>query len=145
MVDRPIEDVWAALFDLFNAPRLWGRHVLGLRQTSPGSLGLGSTLQGRMVILGFETRLNFVIKEWDPPHLLVMSGTARPLRTGAMRYVFEMVGDRTKIVRSSDLELRGPLKFVFPLIRPFMMRGMRASSRNLKQFIEARPRSQRTD
>jgi len=129
VVDRPIDEVWAFQTDFFNSPRLWGRALLGMRQTSPGSLGVGSTLQGRVVLLGFETRVNAVITEWDPPHLLVMSGTARPLRSGISRWALETVGSGTRMVRSSDLELRGPLNFVSPLVQPFWLRGMRAASR----------------
>jgi len=140
VVDRPIDEVWAFLTDLFNAPRVWGRRLLGLRQTSPGSPGVGSTLQGRMVILGFETRVNLVVTEWDPPHLLAFSGALRPLGPIVARWAIEPVGSGTKMVRSAEFEPRGLLKFVLPLLAPFMRRGMRAASKNMKQFIEGKPR-----
>jgi uncharacterized protein YndB with AHSA1/START domain len=140
VVDRPIDDVWAYLTDLFNAPRLFGRHVLGIRQTSAGSPGVGSTLQGRMVVFGFETRLKFVITEWDPPHVLAFSGAIRPFRSGLARWTLETIGNGTKMVRSADVELPGALRLVWPFIRPVFVRGMRSTTRNLKQFIEAKPR-----
>ena len=141
MVDRPIDDVWASLTDLFNSPRLWGRRVLAMRQTSPGPPGVGSILQGRWVVLGFESRLNLVITEWDPPHLLAFSGILRPFGPTVARWVLEPVGDGTRMVRSGDFaEVPGPLKFVWPLLTPLMRRGMRAASRNMKQFIEGKPR-----
>lgn len=141
MIDRSIDEVWACLTDFFNGPRLWGRSVLGVRQTSPGPLGLGSILQGRMVIFGFETLFKFVITEWDPPHGVAFSATLRPFRLGVSRYTLETIANGTKLARSGDLEMRGPLRFALPFIRPYMMRGMREASRSLKQFIESRPRS----
>lgn len=140
VVDRPIDEVWASLTDLFNSPRLWGRTVLAMRQTSPGPLGVGSTLQGRWVVLGFETRLSGVIAEWDPPHVLALSGAFPPFRSVVARYALETVGSGTRMVRSSVFELRGPVKLLGPFFRPIAMRGMRAASRNLKQFIEGKPR-----
>jgi hypothetical protein len=56
-----ITDVWASIANLFDAPRLWVPTVLGMRQTSPGPLGLGATMRGRMVVLGFETPMDVVI------------------------------------------------------------------------------------
>jgi hypothetical protein len=141
VVDRPIGVVWACMTDFFNVPRLWGRRALAMRQTSPGPIGVGTTIQGRWLIFGFEARMNLVIKEWDPPHGLVASMIGRPFRPAEMRYALETVGNGTRIVRSADVELRGPLNVVWPLFRPLAMRGMREASRDLKQFIESRPQS----
>jgi hypothetical protein len=58
MIDRTPEEVWAFYTDWFNAPRIRGGDMLGLRQTSPGPMGIGSTLQGRRVLLGFEMRID---------------------------------------------------------------------------------------
>ena len=140
VVDRPIDEVWASLTDLFNSPRLWGRRVLAMRQTSPGPPGVGSTLQGRWVVLGFESRLNLVITEWDPPHVFGFSGAMRPLGPVVARWALEPVGNGTRIVRSGEFDLRGPLKLLGPFFRPLAMPGMRAASRNLKRFIEGKPR-----
>lgn len=139
LIDRPIDEVWAWQTDFFNNPRLFGRGLLGIRQTSPGSPGVGSTLQGRLVILGFETRVNLVITEWDPPHVLALSG-ALPFGPIVARYTFETVGNGTKMVRSRDVEPQGPLKLLSPLLVPYARRRMRAATRDMKQFIEGRPR-----
>jgi hypothetical protein len=53
LINRPIDEVWAYLTDWFNTPGMGGYAALGLRQTSPGPTGVGSTLQGRNVFLGF--------------------------------------------------------------------------------------------
>ena len=111
-----------------------------MRQTSPGSTGIGSTLQGRWVVLGFESRLNLVITEWNPPHVLAFSGRFRPIGPAVARWALEAVGDRTRMVRSGDFELQGPPKFVLPFFKPIMRRGMRTASKNLKRYIEGKPR-----
>jgi len=141
VVDRPIGEVWAAMAKLFDAPRLWGPRILGMRQTSPGPLGVGATMRGRMVMLGFETGLDVLITEWDPPHRLVMLMSGRPFGSVDTRYTLETVGKGTRLTRSGEIEGRGAMRVVFPLLRPLLMRGMRDASRSLKRFIESRPRS----
>ena len=141
VVDRPIGDVWACIANLFDAPRLWGPRVLGMRQTSPGPLGVGATMRGRMVFFGFESRIDVVIKEWDPPHGVVMSMNGGPIRSPNTRYALEAVGNGTRLTRSSDVAFQGPLGPLLLLLRPVLKRGMRDASRSLKQFIESRPRS----
>ena len=141
VIDRPIDEVWASLTDLFNGPRAWGRHVLAVRQTSPGPFGVGSTMQIRMVILGFETRLNMMVSEWDPPHVVAFRGASGgPFRSGTLHYDLQTVGNGTRMVRSAEIEPNGPMKLVWPLFRPFALRGMRGASRNVKTFIEGKPR-----
>jgi hypothetical protein len=54
VIDRPVDEVVAFASDWFNGPR--DGSVLAFRQTSAGASGVGTTLEGRMVILGFETR-----------------------------------------------------------------------------------------
>lgn len=141
VVDRPIGEVWAGMANLFDAPRLWGPRILGMRQTSPGPLGVGATIRGRMVMLGFETRLDAVITEWDPPHRLAMLMSGRPFGSVDTRYTLETVGKGTRLTRSGEIKGQGPMRVIFPLLRPLLMRGMHDASRSLKQFIESRPRS----
>ena len=140
-VDRSIEEVWAGIANLFDAPRLWGPRILGMRQTSPGPPGVGTTVRGRMVMLGFETRLDVVITEWDPPHGLVMLMSGRPFGSVDTRYTLETVGKGTRLTRSGEIDGHGAMRVILPLLRPLLMHGMHDASRSLKKFIESRPRS----
>lgn len=140
VIDRPIDDVWAYLTDWFNTPRMGGYAALGLRQTSPGPTGLGSTLQGRNVILGFETRLNHTITAWDPPNMFEDTIEARPFRSLAQRGELEATGDRTRIVVTTEFELQPALKLLWPILAPFVKRKMGAGITSAKTLIEAAPR-----
>ena len=96
-------------------------------------------MRGRMVVLGFETRMDVVIEEWDPPHRFALLMKVPPFRPGVSRYALEAVGNSTKLTRSAEVALKGPLNVIWPVFRPLMKRGMRNASRNLKRFIEAKP------
>src|SRR2546422_4489396 len=121
MVDRPIDEVWAALVDFFNAPRIGRREgLLAIRQTSRGPIGVGSTYSERRVILGFETRLTARITEWDPPRLVATTMEGRPFRSLVSRFTLEAGPDGTTLVSSIDMELQPALKLLWPIIGPFI-------------------------
>jgi ligand-binding SRPBCC domain-containing protein len=139
-IDRPIDEVWAFMTDWFNTPRMGGYAALGLRQTSPGPTGVGSTLQGRNVILGFETRLNHTITEWDPPHTFADSMEGRPFRSLTQRGTLEAIGNGTRLVVTTDFELRPAMKVIWPFVAPFVRRKLRLGTQGLQRLLEAKPR-----
>jgi hypothetical protein len=136
VVDRPIDEVWAALIDFFNAPRIGrGEGLLAIRQTSPGPLGVGSTYSERRVILGFETRLTARITEWDPPRLVVSTMEGRPFRSFVSRFTLQSGPDGTTLVSSIDMELQPALKLLWPIIGPFIRRRRRAAFGDVNAFL----------
>jgi len=140
VISRPIDEVWAYLTDFFNAPRMSGSGIIGLRQTSPGPLGVGSTLQGRRLILGFETRNIFQVTEWDPPHALATTAEGRPFRSLVSRLTLEATAEGTRLAMSSEFELHPAMKVLWPFMGPFVRRRMHASYAHSKALIEGKPR-----
>lgn len=137
VIDRSPDDVWAFISDFFNSPRV-RPGALALRRTSPGPLGIGSVIQGRQMILGFETRFTMTLTEFDPPHRAVVTLASRPV-SGAIRTALEPTIDGTRMDRTTDLEFHPALKLLSPLLG-FIYGGQdRAASRNLKRLIEAVP------
>lgn len=137
VVNRPIDEVWTFMTDPFNIPRSGGGR-LAFRVTPTGPWGLGSTIQQRMVIFGFETRITSTVTEWDPPrtvtHSVMDSGI---VRSGVFRATLEAAGAGTKVVRAVEVEPRGILKLLSPVLGPFMRRQMDAQTQNLKRLLEA--------
>ena len=135
VVDRPIDEIWAILIDLFNTPRLPGGSM-ALRLSSPGPMGLGSTVEGRRIVLGVETRITEEVVAWDPPHLLEVTIEARQFRVFE-RFTLLAGPDGTTCTDALDIELRQPLKLIGPLIEPFLRRQRRAQMRQTKELLEA--------
>jgi carbon monoxide dehydrogenase subunit G len=127
-IERPIEDVWAFMLDPFNMPR-WNLSWLGIRQTSPAPLGLGSTLQARMAIFGFEVPASGEIVEWDPPRAVSLSVRIGRIGSGFVHARLEATGAGTRLVRGADLEIR-------PLLRPLFWVAGRALRRRSASFDE---------
>lgn len=138
VINRPIEEVWAYLTDLFNAPRLSGSGIIGLRQTSPGPLGVGSTLQGRRVVLGFEARNNFQVTEWDPPRAFAATTAGMPFQSSQTRLDLEPTADGTLFHMVTDFRLQPALRLVWPIMGPVVRRRMRSSFVRSKALIEGR-------
>jgi hypothetical protein len=139
VINRPIEEVWASLTDFFNAPRMSGAGIIGLRQTSPGPLAVGSTLLGRRVVLGFETRNDFQLTEWDPPHALATTAVGRPFRSMVSRVTLESRADGTLFHMVSDFELKLGMKLLWPIMGPVVRRRLHASFARAKALVEAKP------
>jgi len=137
-IHRPIEEVWAFLADLFNTPRLRGM-TLAARQTSPGPIGLGATVEVHALVLGFETGWSGAITEWDPPDAMTVSVTKSRARSGFVRQTLEASPDGTKVTRTIELELGLPMKLVWIFGGPFLKRRWDASTRNLKRLVENWP------
>jgi len=134
-IDRPIEEVWAFMADVFNVPRLRGQ-TLAIRMTSPGPAGIGSTLVARVSLFGFETSMAGVITEWEPPRVMAFSVKMRP-GSGVVRQTLEPTAHSTRVVRLVELDLKGLFRLLWPILGPLARRRWDASTRNLKQLVEA--------
>src|SRR6266545_113299 len=107
VVNRPIDEVWAYMTNLFNLPRGGGGgRFLRVRQTSPGPVAVGSTFQGRLVLLGFERRL-------------------------------EATTDGTRVTRVSEFEPRPNLKPLWWILVLYLRRSSKARNHEIKRLIEA--------
>lgn len=140
VINRPIDEVWDYLTDWFNTPRMSGSGIIGLRQTSPGPLGIGSTLQGRRTVLGFETRNTWTATEWDPPHAFAATMEGQPFRSGTSRVTLEPTADGTRVGVVADFELRPAMRLLWPVVGPFIKRRWRDGFARSKASIEAAPR-----
>jgi hypothetical protein len=143
-IDRPIDVVWAFLTDTFNAPRIRHGGILGLRLTSPGPPAVGSTLQDRRVVLGFETRFDHEITEWDPPHALTTSIRGVPFRSFIQRLTMEPVSAATRLAYTGEIEPRLFARLLLPIVAPYFRRQAHDAIGDLKRLIEAeRPEDRR--
>ena len=137
-IDRPIEEVWAWMGDIFNAPRLRGMS-LGGRQTSKGPIGVGSTYEFRAMVLGFETVIVGEVTEWDPPHASTATASGRPVKSFRLRETFERIPTGTRVVRDLEFELPLALRVLWPIIGPLVLRRWRTATANIKRLIESTP------
>jgi hypothetical protein len=126
------------MIDLFNAPRMRGM-TLATRNVSPGPIGLGSVLDNRTVMLGFETHHRFTVIEWDPPRVMVASLSGPFLRSGRIGAELTATSEGTRQVTTTDIELTAAGILLWPLIGPLARRSQTKSDRTEKALLEASP------
>lgn len=138
VINRPPEEVWAFMTDLFNSPRM-RPGFLGWRTDQPGPLGAGSTMQGRAVILGIETRIKARVAEWDPPRSWVITMTGRPMRSYIDRVTLERIGAAaTRVVRSTEVDPHPAMNLLRLVYAPLFRRQQRTVFENAKRLLESR-------
>jgi hypothetical protein len=138
VVQRPIDEIWAAVIDMFNAPRLSRREgLLSMRETSSGPAGVGSTYTERRVLLGFETRLTGRVTEWDPPNALCTTIEGRPFRSMVSRFTLRTVAGGTEVTSRDEFELKPALKLLWPLIGPVLIRRREKALLDFRAALEA--------
>jgi len=137
VINRPIDEVWAFRTDFFNLARVSGL-MLQARLTTSGPLGLGSTLQGRLTILGFEAHVSATVTEWDPPHVVSYLVKGAGMRSATIRQTYEATADGTRVVSKGEFELRAALKPLWWLLRPYIKRRGNVGEQKMKRLLEAR-------
>lgn len=144
VIDRPLDDVWAMVQDMpFIMPRA-RTMTLAIRKTSQGPIGLGTTMQQRLTILGFEMITTGAVTEWDSPHGAVLSVNEGGIfRSGKIRFRMEPSDQGTKLTRVLELEPRGIVRLLWPILGPYIDRRSARGFRNLKRLLETTARVDR--
>src|SRR5207245_3489879 len=106
--------------------------------TPPGAISVYSTVRLRIVVLWLETRLGFVVTEWDPPHAvsgsIIDEGASR---SGSVRTTAQSTPVGTRVVTRIEVEMRGIWKVLAPIAGPFMKRQSRRRLLNLERLLES--------
>ncbi len=137
LVDAPVQVVWDAVVD-------WDRQsqwMLGttVRATTNGGVGLGGGIEAYTGVgpLGFWDTM--VITGWEPPVRCTVRHTGRVVRGTGDFEVFALPGGRSRFVWSEQLDL--PLgrlgRVAWPLAKPALVAGVRASLGRLARAVEA--------
>lgn len=122
--------------DLRNEPE-YNQQVSDIRQTTAGPVGLGTRFEGRHVGLGACT---WELTEYEAPRHVVVQGVA-----GASRY--RWVGDfvpeegKTRMTGRMELEARGALGALGPLVRPLLRLSARRAFLRFGRAVEGHPRA----
>ncbi len=129
--------VWEELADISAQPR-WMRDLKEIRFVSPGPIGVGHRLEGRVRIFGVTAPDPVEITVWDPPRRYAIRHLG-PFR-GRGEFTLEPAPEDTTVVTWDEL-LVAPL---FPnlaglVLRPLFGRIFRADLERFRELLEARP------
>jgi uncharacterized protein YndB with AHSA1/START domain len=138
MIDRPVEEVGKFMSDLSNVPK-WDTSVSEVRQTSAGSLEVGSTCYYKEKMMN--TTVLMRVTEYEPNRRLSFEHTSGPVKGSILTYRLETIEGKTRVTRTDDLKLSGFNKLLGPLVVRRMKRGIAAGFGNLKRMLESQAQS----
>jgi uncharacterized protein YndB with AHSA1/START domain len=138
-IRRPLSEVWAFVTNLKNSPN-WTRSGSELRQTSPGPLVVGATIESRKRILGRDIKSQSLrVTAYEPERAIFLVSEIPILGRAEVRLAFEPIEDGTRVTRTSAIEPGPLLRFVLPLLRPLLTSDQDTEMANIKRQIEAGP------
>lgn len=134
-VKRSPEEVFALVGDPANDHQ-WASTVREARQTSPGPLGVGTTFEQALRLLGRRIELGIEVTEYEPNRSMAIRPMSGPFK-GTGRRIVEPIDDGTRLTLAA--EGRSGLFFNLAelLVAWAIRRELRAALANLKEMLEA--------
>ncbi len=132
-VDAPVED----LFDLMADPATevdWNPDAIEVQRVGQRALGPGAEWQGRYKGMG---SMRIKLDEYQRPQRLVFSISGNRMD---MHWAFAFVPDGagTQLTAVAELQLKGVMRLMTPLLRPMMRRTFSRRPAQLAAGVAAR-------
>ena len=136
IIHRPVDEVFDFVADERNEPR-YNPQMRRVEQTSAGPIGVGTTFRAESMSRGRPVEMTITFTHYERPRRLTSS---THLSTMDIRgtLTFDPVADGTRMRWSWELEPRGILKLMTPVIAVIGRRQERTIWTDLKRYLEAR-------
>jgi carbon monoxide dehydrogenase subunit G len=131
-VDRLAEEVFDFLADVRNEER-WNPNVIRIESESDGPLSVGGRFEG---VYRRGGRMRFELVEAVRPSRLVFQGGGRQM-TLVATLELERAGSATCVRMNGQMEPRGPMKLLAPLMRKPIERQYERVAESFRQVVEA--------
>lgn len=135
-IGRPVDEVFDFVADERNEPR-YNPRMTRADKTSPGPVGTGTRYRAQSVTRGRPVEMTIETTEYDRPRRLA-SSTSLAMMSVHGALTFDPVQDGTLMHWSWDLEPRGLLKLITPLIARQGRRQEKEVWTGLKHLLESR-------
>ena len=132
VVDRPTEEVYDFLADVRNEER-WNPNVVRIESESDGPLLVGGVFEG---VYRRGGRMRFELVEAVRPSTLVFEGGGRQMALVATLHL-KRVGPATHVRMTADMEARGALRLIAPLLRQPIQRQYERVTESFRRLVEA--------
>ena len=135
VVNRPIDEVFEFVSNVENNP-LWQSSVVEGRQTSPGPLGVGTTIMTVSRYLGLRIKTNWAVVGYEPNKKDVaksISGRGQARGT----WTFEPLANGTRVDLVAEMDLGRLFRIVEPMLKIIGQREIEKEFAALKELLEA--------
>jgi hypothetical protein len=135
-INRSVEEVFDVVADERNEPR-YNPRLLWVEQISSGPIGRGTQFRAATKTMGRPVQMTIEFTDYERPrHLASLTHLPTMEIQGAL--TFAPVPEGTRMGWSWELQPRGVLRLLRPLIARMGKRQEEAIWAGLKQFLEAR-------
>ena len=136
VINRPVEDVFAYVADPEKVSQ-WAGPVIESKQTSEGSVGLGTTTSRVTQFLGRTIEAIHVITEYEPGRVYADRTTSGPVPIHS-RILFDAGDGGTKVTIEGELQAAGFFKIAEPIMLRVARRQVETDVQTLKEILEAK-------
>ena len=138
VINRPIDEVFTFATTPHNAPQ-WQSGVLEATQTSPGPVGVGTTLHYVMKFLGRRLDIQSVITVYTPHRQAAFEQTSGPFPSFVATLLCEPADGGTRVTGITEVESGGFFKLGEPILMRMVQRQSQGDFETLKDLLEAQP------
>ena len=139
-IDRPVEDVWNFMLDISNMPR-WEDSHAEWKQTSVGLIGVDTTVQSTVHLLGRTTRFNLRVTAFEPNRTFTVETVDGRARGTKISYILEPIdARRTRLRRATEWELHGVASLLRPFAALIVRKTASIEANNVKRLVEGQTR-----
>jgi uncharacterized protein YndB with AHSA1/START domain len=135
VINRPLEEVFAFVTNPEKMTQ-WMAELVEVKQTSEGSVGVGTTFSAVAKPLGRRAESTQEVVEYEPNGKFAIKSASGPVASQD-EYTFESVAGDTKLTRVVEAEMGGFFKLAEPLVVRMMRRQFKTNFANLKDLLEA--------
>lgn len=136
-IKRSTDDVFAYVMEPSNEPR-WHEDVIGVKRTSNGVIGVGSTFEWTMKFMGTH-RVQMEVKEFVPGRRAVITPVSSGRLLPTLTYKFEQVRVGTMFSRHGDIRVGGVMRLIEPVMKVIAPKHMQGLLEKLKLVLEEVP------
>jgi uncharacterized membrane protein len=136
MINRPVEQVFAALADTKNQPQ-WDTGLIEVRLAPDGPVSVGTKITEVRKFMGRTSENTGEVIEFEPNTRITRKSVDMPM-TVMGTVSFTPLPEGTKVNWRWDLEVKGLSVLVGPMIANSMKKGSETSLLGLKNLLESR-------
>jgi len=136
-IKRPPLDVFTFLRDKDKYPQEPGSPVLVLKQTTPGSAGVGTRYSEVVQMLPFvRGEIRSEITRFDPGERLEEKFEGAGMK-GYLAYRFVTENGGTKLIQQETLYMKGFFKVLSPVVKLTLSRQLRKRLEGIREVLES--------
>jgi uncharacterized membrane protein len=135
VINRPIDEVFEFVSDVENNP-LWQSSTVEGKQTSFGSLAVGTTIMTISSYLGLRIKTVWEVIEYEPNNKYVAKSLSSSGQAKGM-WSFEPVSNGTRVDLVAEMRFSGLLRIVEPVLKIIGQRETEKEFVALRELLES--------